>query len=161
MLTKHDYLLIHNAFNKEDSSQFTCRPAIKKNAKQAEKQFNDFAKKGNTLFLGIYTHDKTPMGRITLFDYNPRNNSLEIGYFMLPEFRQKGVAKAAVHYLVYWLLKQHYNKIYAQTASFNTASIRLLQSVGFKQDACLRQHHEWKGKLYDDYIFSILKEDII
>jgi RimJ/RimL family protein N-acetyltransferase len=47
--------------------------------------------------------------------------------------------------------------VYAQTASFNKNSIKLLESLEFKLDGTLRQHHYYKGDLYDDLLYSLLK----
>ncbi len=43
-------------------------------------------------------------------------------------------------------------KIIAQTGSFNTPSIRLLESCNFQRDGVLCQHHELDGLLLDDYL---------
>jgi [ribosomal protein S5]-alanine N-acetyltransferase len=51
------------------------------------------------------------------------------------------------------------NKLYCQTAAFNIASIKLLYKLKFHQDAVLREHHELDGKLWDDYIYSILRRE--
>ena len=37
--------------------------------------------------------------------------------------------------------------------------MNLLLRLRFSIDARLRQHHEYYGKLYDDYIFSLLASD--
>jgi len=51
------------------------------------------------------------------------------------------------------------NKLYGQTGEFNQAAVGLLKKLGFHRDAVLRQHHELDGGLYDDYVFSILREE--
>ncbi|MFW5669658.1 MAG: GNAT family N-acetyltransferase, partial [Acetivibrio ethanolgignens] len=51
------------------------------------------------------------------------------------------------------------NKIYAQTCELNTRSRNLLEKCGFCVDARLRQHHEYNSFFYDDYIYSILRDD--
>ncbi|RKX19168.1 MAG: N-acetyltransferase, partial [Candidatus Zixiibacteriota bacterium] len=49
------------------------------------------------------------------------------------------------------------NKVYAQTASFNKGSIKLLESLEFKLDGTLRQHHFYKGQFHNDLLYSLLK----
>ena len=51
------------------------------------------------------------------------------------------------------------NKLYCQTGAFNEPSIRLLERLGLHRDAILREHHELDGKLWDDYIYSILRRE--
>jgi ribosomal-protein-alanine N-acetyltransferase len=53
------------------------------------------------------------------------------------------------------------NKIYCQTAEFNIPSIKILQKLEFHRDAILREHHELEGKLFDDFVFSLLRNDWI
>ena len=47
----------------------------------------------------------------------------------------------------------------AQTGSFNKESNALLNSCDFSLEGSLRKHHEFSGKLYDDNLYSILKEE--
>ena len=51
------------------------------------------------------------------------------------------------------------NKLYCQTAAFNIGSVKLLEKLSFHRDGILREHHELDGKLWDDYIYSILRSD--
>ncbi|WP_115840406.1 GNAT family N-acetyltransferase [Gottschalkia purinilytica] len=51
------------------------------------------------------------------------------------------------------------NKITAQVGSFNIESNMLLKSLGFRLDGVLREHHDLDGKLYDDYVYSLLKRE--
>lgn len=58
-------------------------------------------------------------------------------------------------------LKTDINKVYAQTASFNNDSNALLKLNNFKLDGVLREHHELNQVFYDDYIYSILRNEFI
>lgn len=51
------------------------------------------------------------------------------------------------------------NKIYAQTGEFNKSSINLLKQLHFHCDGHLREHHELDGILYEDYLFSLTRND--
>ncbi len=51
------------------------------------------------------------------------------------------------------------NKVYAQTASFNASSVKLLESLGFKKDGVLREHHLFQGTRHDDFVYSILARE--
>lgn len=53
------------------------------------------------------------------------------------------------------------NKIYAQTCEINFSSRKQLEYCGFSIDAKLRDHHLYKNRFYDDYIYSILRADRI
>lgn len=74
------------------------------------------------------------------------NPALQVGYFLHPYFRGKGIARAAVRLLVEKafevLAKPHtghktfkkYASVYALVYSGNTRSIHLLESLGFTRD---------------------------
>lgn len=102
----------------------------------------------------------TIVGQVRYFDLNFRNRSAEIGYVVAPSARGKAFGREAVALLLCFLFGGlGLNKAYAQTASFNAASIKLLESLGFHRDGVLREHHLFEGKLHDDGIYSILARD--
>ena len=51
------------------------------------------------------------------------------------------------------------NRIEAQVYVENEASVRLLQKLGFKQEALLRDYYCVDGEFYDHYLFSLIKKD--
>jgi [ribosomal protein S5]-alanine N-acetyltransferase len=109
-------------------------------------------------FLIIRKEDNQAVGKLRYFNLNMLSRSVELGYITAPDERQKGYAKEALRLMIRYLFTgMNLNKIYAQTASFNTASVALLKSLDFKLDGTLRQHHFYRGNLHDDYIFSLLK----
>jgi [ribosomal protein S5]-alanine N-acetyltransferase len=100
------------------------------------------------------------IGRFQYFDINIRNRSAEFGYTVNPKFRKQGIgSKMLATAINHLFLTTNLNKLYCQTASFNIASIKLLQKLNFHQDGILREHHELDGKLWDDYIYSILRHE--
>jgi len=104
--------------------------------------------------------DDQPAGWVSLFDFNVRNRSAEFGYGIISPQRRKGIGKRMLACAFdLFFHKTELNKLHCQTASFNIASVRLLESLGLTRDAVLRAHHELDGKLHDDYIYSILKSE--
>jgi RimJ/RimL family protein N-acetyltransferase len=86
------------------------------------------------------------------------NRSAELGYIVAPDEREEGYAKEGLKLIINYLFNEmNLNKVYAQTASFNKASIKLLESLDFQLDGTLRQHHFYKGDYHDDLIYSLLK----
>lgn len=113
-------------------------------------------------FAIIRVRDRQLVGRIRYFNVNPRNRSAEIGYMIGPEFQGRGYATAAMGLMLELLFgPEALNKVHAQTAEFNRASVALLKRWGFHEDARLRQHHELDGVLYDDLVFSLLAEEYL
>jgi [ribosomal protein S5]-alanine N-acetyltransferase len=99
-------------------------------------------------------------GRFSYFDLNPRNHSAEFGYTVNPQLRRRGIGTTMLSIAITHLFSTTMlNKLYCQTAAFNMASIRLLEKLNFHQDGVLREHHELDGKLWDDFIYSVLRRE--
>ena len=85
---------------------------------------------------------------------------VEVGFTVAPENQQKHVAKEAVLALLNYLfnrLKKH--RVVATTDTKNTASIRLLESVGFRREAHFRQNIFFKGSWADEYQYAMLRSE--
>ncbi|MBN1051271.1 N-acetyltransferase [Clostridium botulinum] len=156
-------LYIYNWSSKEVQEKMTCRPIINRNRDESIKLYNSLLNSDTVYIFGLYNlNNKELLGKITLFDYNSRNKSLEIGYYLLPDFRKKGYMNEAIKLILNLLFsKIDINKVYAQTASFNNDSNALLKLNNFKLDGVLREHHELNEVFYDDYIYSILRSEFI
>jgi RimJ/RimL family protein N-acetyltransferase len=128
----------------------TCRPIVSGRPKRDERR-EEFT---------YVLDDGSPAGWIGLFDFNSRNRSAEFGYGLVASLRGRGFGKqflAAGFDLFFETMDL--NKLYCQTASFNRPSVRTLESLGLTRDGILRAHHERDGRLHDDYIYSLLKEE--
>ncbi|GAP99976.1 GNAT family N-acetyltransferase [Leptolyngbya sp. NIES-2104] len=98
------------------------------------------------------------VGRFAYFDINCRNRSAEFGYMVNPKLRRRGIGAQMLDIAITHLFSTTtLNKLYCQTAEFNLASIKLLEKLNFHRDGVLREHHELDGKLWDDYIYSVLR----
>ena len=99
-------------------------------------------------------------GKISCIDFNPGNGAAEIGYFVIPEFRNKSYASEAMGLILKALFQcKDVNKVTAQTGSFNYGSIKILYKFKFKLDGKLRQHHKINDEYFDEFLFSILKHE--
>ncbi len=157
-ITADELILIRGETNYEDFYKMTCRPVIKRGKNELEEFYKNIIQKETTVIFSITRkEDGVLIGKVSFSDYNPRNSSMELGYYIIPRYRKNGYMSEALTYLfdvLFGIIR--INKIYAQTASFNEESIGLLKKMYFKKDAILRDHHELNGKLYDDYIYSVL-----
>lgn len=157
-----DLLEIKRWIKKEPQEKITCRPIQDYSQEEELKKCKDFKESVSSYAFGIYEkHTGRITGRVTFFDYNSRNQAIEIGYFILPGFRNRGYAYEALQRAIKAVFESGINKIMAQTANFNTPSIMLLRKLNFQQDGILRQHHILDGVYYDDLVFSILKKEFI
>lgn len=160
-ITVNELLLIRAEINYDETNKMTCRPIIKREGNELFEFYNHIIKKENNLLFSIWRkQDEELVGKVSFNDYNPRNRSMELGYYMIPRFRKYGYMREALTSLFDILFRNiELNKIYAQTGSLNIESIQLLEKMGFKKDGALRNHHELNDIFYDDYIYSILNKE--
>lgn len=103
-----------------------------------------------------------PLGRITLFDINPRNRSAEFGYCMPESSRGKGLGSIMLtKFLSASFLDQTLtlHKVYATTSAGNLPSMKLLEKFGFHLDGRNREHYWIEGYKYDQMIYSLLRRE--
>ena len=100
------------------------------------------------------------VGEISFSRIEAERSVFELGSWIFPEFRRKGYCKEAILILLdYLFLRVNTNRIQCQTHIDNTASINLIQKVGFQKEGVLRQSIFLNGKWADIMIFSILRRE--
>ena len=148
-----------------DRELYTCRPLHQLLPFDEYKQnlISNISSGTKEVFVLIEDYDITnPLGKVTLFDYNPRNHSKEVGYYIPSGFRGKGLGFVMLSLLLTRALSKEggLNKIYATTSSDNIQSIGLLEKAGFMQDGRLREHYWIKDKKFDQIHYSILQREL-
>jgi RimJ/RimL family protein N-acetyltransferase len=84
----------------------------------------------------------------------------EIGYSFAPAFQGQGYATEAMRGLLghlFGVLRLH--RVYAITDPRNTASIKLLERVGFRLEGQMLESLWFKGEWADDLYFAILRRE--
>ena len=87
--------------------------------------------------------------------------SLELSYFLAEEFTRQGYMKEALHELIdYLFATQNLTCVAARSFAPNTASRKLLESLGFHCDGyiphCVKGYQD---KIFDDTLYSVFRED--
>lgn len=148
-----------------DRDLMTCRPIIERKKEDYIRLFTDLVENKNNMLCGIFCNDGSVtqmIGRISFYDYNSRNLSIEVGYLLAEKWQKKGIMRMCLNQILITMFEfSDLNKIYAQTCEINFSSRKLLEYCGFSVDAKLRDHHLYKNHFYDDYIYSILRVDRI
>lgn len=154
-----DYELTYQWFLTSDPQSQTCRHSFlttPANAAERGRHREQTPDRGE--FIIVRIEDDQPVGKLSFFNLNMLNRSAELGYTVDPDEQKKGYGGEGLRLLIkYLFLQLNLNKVYAQTGSFNKASIKLLESLDFKLDGTLRQHHYYNGDLYDDLVYSLLR----
>ena len=85
---------------------------------------------------------------------------LELGYSLAPEHQGSGYATEAVAAVLrqaFSVWNKH--RVVASVDPENRASIRLLERIGFQQEAHFRKSYRMHGVWYDDCVFALLRDD--
>jgi ribosomal-protein-alanine N-acetyltransferase len=157
-LTEDDLLTTRRWFLESRPATQTCRPIVPETDGEAIQRFHERAQDETRYEFAIRSVDTDQLiGKISYFDLNVRNRSVEFGISLHLESRGQGYASEALGLLLEHLFVHlGLNKVMAQTGEFNAPSIALLRRFGFKEDGRLREHHELDGVLHDDLLFSLL-----
>lgn len=157
-LSEEDELIVYRELKKDGPERYTCRPLRHLADNEFLARRKTAMQRGSEVRLAIRLKESGDVvGRILLFDFNPRNRSVEIGYYTRRSHRRRGHAREALELILQILFARcELNKVYAQTAETNRASIGLLASLGFSLDGVLREHHEIDGRLFNDHVYSLL-----
>lgn len=84
----------------------------------------------------------------------------EIGYWLSEQHWGKGIMSSAVGLMVeHAFLKTHWLRLFACIYEHNLSSMRVLEKNGFKLEAIHRRTVMKEGKMMDEYLYALLKED--
>lgn len=79
---------------------------------------------------------------------------------VFPEARGRGVASRALRLAAKWAtLELGLQRVYAEAASDNIASIRAIEKAGFHREGLLRAHCKTHGRRHDCVMFSVVPSD--
>ncbi|WP_027624952.1 GNAT family N-acetyltransferase [Clostridium lundense] len=144
---------------------YTCRPlkACESFEEYASKILKAISERKEVIYVLVKEEDCTkPLGKITLFDLNPRNHSAEFGYYIPDNNRGNGLGSIMLSKFIKTIFQDYdlnLNKIYATTSSNNSPSIKLLEKYGFKLDGRLREHYWINENKYDQLVYSLIKQE--
>ena len=150
--------------NENQLEHYTCRPVHKYfSFEEYNKSIITHMQNGVRLYaLKSINEENKICGKVSLFDYNPRNYSAEFGYYLPQKYRGQGLGTTMVKLFLKHIFSNkelNIHKIYATTASGNNASIRLLESFGFHLDGKLRDHYWIGNNIQDQFHYSLLKKE--
>jgi RimJ/RimL family protein N-acetyltransferase len=92
------------------------------------------------------------------FDDDEEVAALAVSVF--PEARGRGVASRALRLAAKWAtLDLGLQRVYAEAASDNIASIRAIEKAGFRREGLLRAHCKTHGRRHDCVMFSVVPSD--
>jgi RimJ/RimL family protein N-acetyltransferase len=99
------------------------------------------------------------LGGATLRQLDAARNAIEIGYWLFPRARGRGVATRAVQLLLDWLFANGVYRVEAVVRIGNAASEHVLERSGFVREGIKRRCLVYEGSRVDATLFSRLKDD--
>ena len=86
---------------------------------------------------------------------------VDIGYWVKPDARGRGVASRALRLLARWAIEEaDAGRVQLSTEPDNTASQRVAEKAGFQREGVLRALMEFKGRRRDAVMYSLLPNDL-
>jgi RimJ/RimL family protein N-acetyltransferase len=102
------------------------------------------------------------IGTINTHSTDPRVGCFKYGLVIAPEQQRKGYASEAIKLVLrYYFSEKRYQKVNAEVFSFNEASIRLHERLGFTLEGRLRRTVYTDGQFYDALIYGMLREEFV
>lgn len=85
----------------------------------------------------------------------------EIGYSLNHEYWGCGFATEAAHAMLIFAFKElSLHRVYATCRPKNIGSSRVLEKIGMKKEAHLREHLFFKGQWHDSLLYAILHSEL-
>lgn len=107
--------------------------------------------------------DDRVIGESSVFRLQAEHRKAEIGCTFGPSGWGHGYAREALTAVVEYLFNDlpffQLNRLVAETDPRNTPAIRLLESLGFRQEALLREYYFERGQFVDQYIYTLLRRE--
>lgn len=112
-------------------------------------------------FAIVESESKGAIGGVGIVFRHPPG-AAEVGYWVIAERRDRGVAERATRLLCAWALTSAtgIERIQATVEPWNGASQRVLEKVGFVREGLLRSYSSWRGGRQDVLLYSLLASDL-
>jgi RimJ/RimL family protein N-acetyltransferase len=84
----------------------------------------------------------------------------QLGFVFNPEHQGRGLATEATRAILRYAFEEpQLHRIYGRCDALNTASARLMERVGMRREAHLRENEIFKGRWGDEYIYAMLRRE--
>ncbi len=117
---------------------------------------------GDDFRFVIENSEKEVVGDITTHHCDQRNGNFSWGINIKQEHRRKGYAMEALLIVMrYYFQELRYQKVTISIHSFNEASVRLHERLGFQQEVCIRRTVFTRGQYFDELIYGLTIEEYV
>ena len=111
-------------------------------------------------FVIIEKETQKIVGDLGIHFFDSENRQVEIGCTLNKEFQKKGYATESVKRVIDYLFKElNKHRIITSIDPDNKNSIRLVERIGFREEAHFVESLLINGKWVDDLIFALIEKD--
>jgi [ribosomal protein S5]-alanine N-acetyltransferase len=116
---------------------------------------------GRELALAVVDREDRLLGAVGISNFDWADLKAEIGYWMVPEARRRGIGARATRMLAVWAVTSlGLERLELLANPENEASQRLAERAGFTREGTLRRYRRRHGVREDLVMFSLLAEDV-
>ena len=111
-------------------------------------------------FVIIEKETQKIVGDLGIHFFDSKNRQVEIGCTLNKEFQNKGYATESVKRVIDYLFKElNKHRIITSIDPDNKNSIRLVERIGFREEAHFVESLLINGKWVDDLIYALIEKD--
>jgi RimJ/RimL family protein N-acetyltransferase len=100
------------------------------------------------------------LGGIGLYRINERHRRGEVGFWLVPSARGRGVASRAVRLITTWAFDSiGFERVELTTTPENAATRALAAKLGFSEEGTMRRRNLERGRRVDVVMFAVLKDE--
>ncbi|MBH8562618.1 GNAT family N-acetyltransferase [Nostoc sp. CENA67] len=104
--------------------------------------------------------DAKMIGQVSINLSAKEQSQGEIGWILHPDYQGRGYATEAAQVLLnYCFAQRKLHRITAMCDTRNTASVRLMERLGMRREAHLKQSIFIQGAWRDEYIYALLRDE--
>jgi len=154
------------AWNQDDEQSralyFIPFPQSRASVKQFAEKAAVREPEGDNFRFVIENSEQEVVGDITTHDCDPRIGTFSWGINIKQEYRRRGYASEALLLVMrYYFQELRYQKVTVSIHSFNEASVKLHERLGFQQEGCIRRAVFTRGQYFDELIYGLTKEEFV
>jgi len=162
-LTEDDTGDMHAVYSDEIAMAYWSNTPTKTIAETRQLVVRDVnaEKKGLALFWAIeWKETGAVIGKCTLWQYDENNQRAEVGYILNRRYWRMGLmSEALVAMIDYAFSGLGLHRLEADTDVKNTASLALLEKMGFQREGLFRERWYVNGQRQDSVMLGLLEQD--
>ncbi len=129
-------------------------PSVEDVAKQASNEGV------HALAIADAENDAEFLGGIGMYRVDERHRRGEVGFWLTPQARGRGIATRAIRLLTTWAIDElGLDRVELTTTPDNAATRALAQKLGFTEEGTMRRRNLERGRRVDVVMFAVLKDE--